>query len=558
MEPERDNGNVEYKLKLIGSSDLRIEELATQMRYRCDQGNGEAIYNLGVMDNGATIGITEEEYDETMRTICNAAAKNRYTSTVLTKMETTPGRYVYEVLIREHNEPGHYIDVKVAVAGNVDVGKSTFLGVLTGGKYDDGRGSARLSIFNYPHEVKTGRTSSVGHHIIGYDEKGTVVNYQGGVTGKTSWPEIIKASSKVISFIDLAGHEKYLKTTILGLSSAEPDLCVILVGANKGIRNDKLAEFSSRNKSKAHINMTKEHVFLCITLGIPFAIVVTKIDMIEDQGIQNIYEETLKDIQQLIKCPGVRRQPIRVETDEDVLICARQIHTESIVPIFCVSNVTGAGVGNFKKFLNLLPKTHKRQHTDEVEYRIDSTWTVPGFGTVVGGYLLNGTINVNDKLFIGPNNNVYEQVAIRSIHVHKVSVQMACAGSYVCLGLKKFARENVRRGNVLLSNKSQQLFTDTFIADIKVMKSHSTTIRPGYCPVIYASAIKQSAVLQDIVSKTDCRDPDSTSDNILRTGDTATVSFKFLYQPEFLPPGTRFICAEGHTKLVGVVKSISV
>lgn len=46
---------------------------------------------------------------------------------------------------------------KIAVIGNVDSGKSTLVGVLTKGMPDDGRGAARLRVFNYPHEVETGR-----------------------------------------------------------------------------------------------------------------------------------------------------------------------------------------------------------------------------------------------------------------------------------------------------------------------------------------------------------------------------------------------------------------
>lgn len=53
-------------------------------------------------------------------------------------------------------------DVRVAVIGNVDSGKSTLVGVLTKGIMDDGRGSARQKVFNFSHEVNNGRTSSIG------------------------------------------------------------------------------------------------------------------------------------------------------------------------------------------------------------------------------------------------------------------------------------------------------------------------------------------------------------------------------------------------------------
>jgi GTPase len=53
-------------------------------------------------------------------------------------------------------------DVRVAVIGNVDSGKSTIVGVLTKHIMDDGRGSARKLVFNFNHEQQNGRTSSIG------------------------------------------------------------------------------------------------------------------------------------------------------------------------------------------------------------------------------------------------------------------------------------------------------------------------------------------------------------------------------------------------------------
>jgi GTPase len=53
-------------------------------------------------------------------------------------------------------------DVRVAVIGNVDSGKSTLVGVLTKSMLDDGRGLARSKVFNFSHEQVNGRTSSIG------------------------------------------------------------------------------------------------------------------------------------------------------------------------------------------------------------------------------------------------------------------------------------------------------------------------------------------------------------------------------------------------------------
>ena len=69
LEPEKFEGKVEYKLKLVESDvdQLRIEQLTTQMRFRCNQGGGECIYNIGVRDNGTLEGITEDEYNDTIK-----------------------------------------------------------------------------------------------------------------------------------------------------------------------------------------------------------------------------------------------------------------------------------------------------------------------------------------------------------------------------------------------------------------------------------------------------------------------------------------------------------
>jgi GTPase len=114
------------------------------------------------------------------------------------------------------------MEVRVAVVGNVDAGKSTTLGVLTRGGLDDGRGKARVALFRHPHEIETGRTSSVGGEILGFSPSGQpVIPSQHADTTdphghplaaakreKLGWEEICKRAAKVISFIDLAGHER--------------------------------------------------------------------------------------------------------------------------------------------------------------------------------------------------------------------------------------------------------------------------------------------------------------------------------------------------------------
>jgi GTPase len=80
---------------------------------------------------------------------------------------------------------------------------------------------------------------------------------------KLTWEEICEKSSKIISFIDLAGHERYLRTTVFGLTGCAPDYVMLMVGGNAGL-----------------IGMSKEHLGIAISLGVPVMVVITKIDMV--------------------------------------------------------------------------------------------------------------------------------------------------------------------------------------------------------------------------------------------------------------------------------------
>ena len=116
------------------------------------------------------------------------------------------------------------------------------INVLISGKKDNGRGSARSEVFTLKHEIETGRTSSINQQILGYDTDGNPVNHDSNIK-KLSWPEIVKRSSKIITFFDLAGHTKYSKTTIKGISSNSVDYALIIIAANKKIdRKDNTIE----------------------------------------------------------------------------------------------------------------------------------------------------------------------------------------------------------------------------------------------------------------------------------------------------------------------------
>lgn len=534
MEPENNEGNIEYKLKLLDINDKRIEELTSQMRYRIKEGNGECIYNIGVGDDGTLIGLTEEEYQETIKNINTVAERNNYSTSLISSSSLNKNnKKIYEILIREINK-NKYIDIKVAVAGHIDAGKTSMVGNLISGQNDNGRGLTRSFVFKHKHELETGRTSAIAHEIMGFDYEGKIVNYQG--INKLSWAEIVQKSAKIISFTDLAGHEKYLKTTILGLASSFPDICMIMVDANNGIKP-----------------MTKEHIFLCVTLKIPFIIVISKIDICKSR--ENILKETIQSIKTFLKYPGIRRIPVSVKTKDDIVLCSKNIYSESIVPVFQTSCVTGDGIDMLKTFFNIVGKKVIKNADDNlVEFHIDHVFNVYGFGMVLGGNLINGTINIGDKLLVGPHSGTYEPIIIRSIYSKKIPLQQVSYGSYVCLGVKKIDKLNIKRGNVIISSKNEKLIVKKFSAKINILRTHSTTVKVGYEPMFHAYSIRQVVRIINISDKKNARgDVYNDNDNILRNGDIANVILEFKYHPEYLKAGTRFILAEGKCKIVGEI-----
>ncbi len=535
MEPENTFGNVEYKLKLVNKEHDRIKHLATQMRFRCEEGNGESIYVLGVSDSGVFHGLTNKEYTETIQNINQIALHNNYCVTLLNKTKVNEEKNVYEVLVREINDK-KYIDIKCTIAGSVDSGKTTFVGTITSGVLDNGRGLSRMSVFNYIHEVKTGRTSSISHEILGFDYKGNIINYQS--INKPSWNEIVQRSSKIISFFDLCGHEKYLKTTIRGLSSSLPNICIIMISANNGL-----------NK------ITKEHIFLCLTLKIPFVFVISKIDLCKER--QNVLKETIDSLNKLLNHSSVSRRPFHIKNHEDIILSVKNIYSLSIAPIFQMSNVTGEGMENIRMFLNLLGENSSvaSRENVSVEFFIDNLFNVKGVGVVIGGHLQSGTIRVGDSLLLGPKEDGnYESVIVKSLHCKKVNVLYATAGSYVCISFKKIDKKIIRRGLAVISPTNMEaLSTMEFLATITVMRSHATTVKIGYEPLLCCNSIRQVVRILDISDKQNFRDVSDDDDKILRTNDTGVVKLQFKYRPEYLKSKSRFILCEGNLKIVGEV-----
>lgn len=512
------------------------------------------MFEIGFENNGDSMALSKDEWDAAMKRLREAAKKVRADCQILlTKHVGGEGEEEAEsaaaekekecsgkILIRQHPATVEdVIETRIAVVGNVDAGKSTMLGVLVKGGLDDGRGKARVNLFRHKHEIESGRTSSVGMEIMGFDTMGKVITAE--VPGrKLSWEEIGKRSAKVITFTDLAGHERYLRTTVFGLLSSSPNYCLLMVAANNGL-----------------IGMSKEHLGIALALNVPVMVVITKIDICPPQ----ILEQTIQQITRILKSPGARKIPIFIKNKEECINTATQFVSQRICPIFQVSNVTGESLDLVRAFLNILPHHGHYDAEAPFEFHVNDTFSVPFVGTVVSGIVKSGVIHTGDTVLIGPDSlGQFTTTNIRSIERKRIPVPAASAGQSASFALKRVRRKDVRKGMVVLPKLEQnapKVYRE-FVAEgmfycpssvfplttIVLILSHATTIKTKYQAMLHVGPVSQTCAIIDI------------DRSYIRTGDRATVAFRFVQRPEYLAPGDRLLFREGRTKGLGIVKSV--
>ncbi|KAE8148138.1 P-loop containing nucleoside triphosphate hydrolase protein [Aspergillus avenaceus] len=511
-----------------------LQRLGSTLQARIDEGHGETIFDLGVEDGGESMGFDLAQWSTALQRVRDAAgtlpAHCRILSTYNVggpeeskskndRIKDSCGK----VLIRQPADSVEEMaEIRIAVVGNVDAGKSTMLGVLVKGNLDDGRGKARVNLFRHKHEIESGRTSSVGLEMMGFDSHGDIIGSAQG--RKLSWEEIGRRSAKVISFSDLAGHERYLRTTVFGMLSSSPNYCLLMVAANNGL-----------------IGMSKEHLGIALALNVPVMVIVTKIDICPPQ----ILQETLSQLGKILKSPGARKIPIFVKDMEETINTATQFVSQRICPIFQVSNVTGENLDLVRTFLNILPHRGHYNADAPFEFLINDTFSVPHVGTVVSGVAKSGVIHAGDSVLVGPDSlGQFTTTTIKSIERKRIGVNACFAGQSASFALKRVRRKEVRKGMVVLKKLEQppKVFRE-FIAEVLIL-SHATTIKPRYQAMLHVGAVSQTCSVIDIDRP------------FIRTGDRAMVAFRFMQRPEFLAPGDKVLFREGKTKGLGIVKSV--
>ena len=274
-----------YKLRISISNPSRFQQLATQLRWRLSQGNGESFYCIGVEDNGHPRGLDEDELDSSLKALETIASE---VGAVIEVMEILPGMSHRScAIVRVHHETAaassasmtNLREVRVVVAGASSSGKSTLVSVLTHGidgkpTLDNGRGSARMTVHRHKHEVASGRTSSMSVQVVGYGPNGIPLNYSLIAGGASPSPkEIAGAAESLVRLVDVSGHERFTKTSLHGIVSSSPDYACVCVCGRQGLSW-----------------ITRDHLGVLMALNVPSCVVITKAEQVDENRINELVD----------------------------------------------------------------------------------------------------------------------------------------------------------------------------------------------------------------------------------------------------------------------------
>jgi elongation factor 1-alpha len=513
---EEEGGNVEFKERLtrgVHLTDGRMESLAAQLRHRVLSGDGEAVYVVGVTDDGGVAGIEPEAFSESMDVLSLLAEEADAHIDDVDTWSAGEEEIVGVATVRE----GARLDtddrhIVVGTAGHVDHGKSTLVGTLVTGDADDGEGSTRGFLDVQPHEVERGLSADLSYAVYGFEEDGDPIRTD-NPHRKSDRARVVDESDRLVSFVDTVGHEPWLRTTIRGLVGQKLDYGLLTVAANDG-----------------PTKTTREHLGVLLATELPTVVAITKADLVDDERI----DEVRRSVERLLR--DVDKTPLPIER-HGVAAAVEEID-DTVVPVLTTSAVTKRGLETLDSLFEQLPKT---AGTDgDFRMYIDRTYAVTGVGAVASGTVMAGEVEAGDELLLGPMaDGSFREVEVRSIEMHYHRVDRAKAGRIVGIALKGVREADVERGMVLLPRSATPTPTRAFEAEVMVL-NHPTKIGDGYEPVVHLETVSEAASFH----------PEGGH---LLPGDTGRATVRFKFSPYLVEEGQRFVFREGRSKGVGTV-----
>ena len=304
------------------------------------------------------------------------------------------------------------MDVIVGTAGHIDHGKTALVKALTGVETD-----------RFPEEKLRGITIDIGFAELALDDVR-------------------------IGFVDVPGHEKFVKNMLAGASGI--DIVLLVIAADEGV-----------------MPQTREHFEICRLLETKTGLIVlTKKDLVDDE----LLELVDLDAAELVENSFLQDAPV-------VAVSAR----------------TDEGIDELKAALRKIARQiPERKNEIVARLPVDRSFTVKGFGAVVTGTLATGEITEPSEMEILP---LAKKVRVRGLQTHGKSVKTAHAGQRTAVNLGGIDHAEIERG-MLLTEKDVLRATQIFDAEIEVLKDAKRALKSRQRVRVHLGTIEALARVQ--------------------------------------------------------------
>jgi selenocysteine-specific elongation factor len=250
--------------------------------------------------------------------------------------------------------------------------------------------------------IDHGKTSLV-KALTGVDTDRLKEEKERGITIELGFTFLDLPSGIRLGIIDVPGHEKFVKHMVAGVWGI--DLVALVIAADEGV-----------------MPQTREHLDICRLLRVKKGLVVlTKIDLLDRELLELVEEEV-------------------TEIVEDTFLKG--------APILPVSSVTGEGIPQLLSALDLLSQEiTERSSGGLFRLPIDRVFTMKGFGTVVTGTMISGSLSLGETIQVLPSGL---EGKVRSLQVYGRSVEKTVAGERAAVNLQGVETSAIERGDVLV------------------------------------------------------------------------------------------------------------
>lgn len=253
--------------------------------------------------------------------------------------------------------------------------------------------------------VDHGKTTLI-KALTGYDCDTHKQEKERGITINLGFSHLDLPNGNSVGIVDVPGHADFIKTMVAGACGI--DFVLLVIAADEGI-----------------MPQTKEHLEIMKTLGITKGIIVlNKIDLVDKELLELATEEIIDFVKDSF------------------------LHD---APIIQISSYTKQGLEELINEISTLVDSVPQRKTEGLfRMYIDRIFTQEGFGTIVNGSIISGTISKNEPVYLLPNE---KELRIRRLEHHGKEVSQVSAGDRASFNLVGFKQKDFKHGMVLSNKK---------------------------------------------------------------------------------------------------------